>query len=69
MFWNNMYTPFFNRFVLLIVIILSALIDEVCYCFIKAPSGKENKTQLEDGICIKKYNKSSSKIVPLFKLK
>lgn len=63
MFWNYMYTPFFNRFVLLIVIILSSLIDEVCYCFIKAPSGKENKTQLEHGISIKNYHKFSSEIV------
>lgn len=63
MFWNNMYTPFFNRFVFLIIIILSSLIDEVCYCFIKAPSGKENKIQLEDEISIIKYHKSSSEIV------
>lgn len=45
---NNMYAPFFNSSVLLVAVVLSPLVDEVCHRLIEAPSRKENEIQPED---------------------
>lgn len=57
-----MYAPLLNGFVLLIAVVLSPLVDEVCHRLIKAPSRKENEIQLEGRISTQKDQKSSSEV-------